>query len=146
MQKNAVHRLLRPLLVWRARHVSERMYMLLLSILVGALAGLAAVILKSCIRWQADLLQAGVSEPYRVFALSLYPVVGIGLTVLPDYSVHGDPLERAGLIVSRPLAGDTTTITLTALHRRQTRVLPAILQLLWHLREQARQPRPARTA
>jgi DNA-binding transcriptional LysR family regulator len=31
---------------------------------------------------------------------------GIGLTVLPDYSVPGDPPERAGLIVTRPLAGD----------------------------------------
>jgi DNA-binding transcriptional LysR family regulator len=71
---------------------------------------------------------------------------GIGLTVLPDYSVLGDPLERAGLIVTRPLAGDTTVVTMTALHRRQARVLPAVLQVLGHLREQARQPLPARTA
>ena len=27
---------------------------------------------------------------------------GIGFTVLPDYSVYGDPLERTGLIVARP--------------------------------------------
>ena len=71
---------------------------------------------------------------------------GIGLTVLPDYSVLGDPLERAGLIVTRPLLGDTTIITMTALHRRQARVLPAVLQLLGHLRERARLPMPARTA
>ncbi|WP_328472550.1 LysR family transcriptional regulator [Actinoplanes sp. NBC_00393] len=71
---------------------------------------------------------------------------GIGLTVLPDYSVLGDPLEQAGLIVTRPLLGDTTVITMAALHRRQTRVLPAVLQLLEHLREQAREPLPARTA
>jgi DNA-binding transcriptional LysR family regulator len=71
---------------------------------------------------------------------------GIGLTVLPDYSVLGDPLERAGLIVTRPLAGDTTVVTMTALHRRQARVLPAVLQVLGHLRDQARRPLPARTA
>jgi hypothetical protein len=35
---------------------------------------------------------------------------------------------------------------MTALHRRQARVLPAVLQVLDHLREQARQPLPARTA
>src|SRR4029079_12497683 len=29
---------------------------------------------------------------------------GLGLTVLPDYSVAGDPMERAGLITVRPLA------------------------------------------
>lgn len=63
---------------------------------------------------------------------------GIGLTVLPDYSVLGDPLHRAGLLVTRPLAGDTTLVRMTALHRRQARVLPAVTQMLSHLREQAR--------
>lgn len=29
---------------------------------------------------------------------------GLGVTVLPDYSVVGDPLERAGIITHRPLA------------------------------------------
>jgi DNA-binding transcriptional LysR family regulator len=71
---------------------------------------------------------------------------GIGLTVLPDYSVHGDPLERAGLIVTRPLAGDTTVVTMAALHRRQARVSPAVRDLLALLRERARQPLGARSA
>jgi DNA-binding transcriptional LysR family regulator len=66
---------------------------------------------------------------------------GIGLTVLPDYSVRGDPLEQAGLIVTRSLAGDDTVVTMIALHRRQARVLPAVLQVLEHMRELARQPR-----
>jgi DNA-binding transcriptional LysR family regulator len=71
---------------------------------------------------------------------------GIGLTVLPDYSVLGDLLEQAGLIVTRPVAGDDTVVTMTALHRRQARVLPAVRQVLEHMRELARQPQPARTA
>jgi len=71
---------------------------------------------------------------------------GIGLTVLPDYSVSGDPLERAGLIVTRPLAGDTTVITMAALHRRQARVPRAVLEVLERLRERARLPLQARTA
>lgn len=70
---------------------------------------------------------------------------GIGLTVLPDYSVLGDPLEQAGIIVARPLEGNTV-ITMTALHRRAARVLPAVTQLLHHLRELARRPLPSRTA
>lgn len=86
-----VHRLLRPLLVWRARHISERMYMLILSVLVGAGAGLAAVLLKTSVRTVARLLQTGVAEPQRVFALSLYPIVGITLTVLfTKYLLHGN--------------------------------------------------------
>jgi DNA-binding transcriptional LysR family regulator len=37
---------------------------------------------------------------------------GLGLTVLPDYSVHDDPLEQRGLITWRPIAGDSTQVEL----------------------------------
>ena len=94
MPHHAVHRLLRPLLVWRARHISDRMYMLILSILVGAAAGLAAVVLKTSIRAQVELLQSGISEPQRVFALSLYPIIGITLTVLVTKYFLGGQLGR----------------------------------------------------
>ena len=94
MPHHAVHRLLRPLLVWRARHVSERMYMLILSVLVGAGAGLAAVLLKNSVRWGQEMLQLGIAEPKRVFALSLYPVVGITLTVLVTKFFLGGQLGR----------------------------------------------------
>jgi CIC family chloride channel protein len=94
MPNHAVHRLLRPLLVWRARHISERMYMLMLSVVVGALAGLAAVLLKTCIRAQVHLLEQAISEPQRVFALSIYPIVGITLTVLVTKYLLGGQLGR----------------------------------------------------
>jgi DNA-binding transcriptional LysR family regulator len=37
---------------------------------------------------------------------------GLGLTVLPDYSVVGDPLEQHGVITWRPLADDHTGVQL----------------------------------
>jgi DNA-binding transcriptional LysR family regulator len=37
---------------------------------------------------------------------------GLGTTVLPDFSVRGDPLERAGLITHRPLEADDTPVLL----------------------------------
>ncbi len=43
---------------------------------------------------------------------------GLGVTVLPDYSIHGDALTRAGLIASRPLAGDQPTVALVLRQRR----------------------------
>lgn len=42
---------------------------------------------------------------------------GLGVTVLPDYSVVGDPLERTGLLACRPLADDETAVTLVLRHR-----------------------------
>ncbi|MDO7847207.1 chloride channel protein [Hymenobacter sp. M29] len=94
MPHHAVHRLLRPLLVWRARHISERMYMILLSVLVGAGAGLAAVLLKTSVHWGQEMLRDGISEPSRVFALSIYPVVGITLTVFFTKLFLGGQLGR----------------------------------------------------
>ncbi len=54
---------------------------------------------------------------------------GLGLTVLPDYSVVGDPLERAGVITHRPLAGDRTAVTLVLRQRRQRHPPAAVRDL-----------------
>ena len=51
---------------------------------------------------------------------------GLGVTVLPDYSVIGDLLHRSGLIVTRPIAGDSTLVTLVL---RQRTSLPVSLQV-----------------
>jgi DNA-binding transcriptional LysR family regulator len=64
----------------------------------------------------------------------------IGITVLPSYSVHGDPLERAGLITARPIAGDRTTVTMVALRRRETRVSPIVRDMIAHFRHHAQRP------
>ncbi|MFE9452805.1 LysR family transcriptional regulator [Streptomyces sp. NPDC006739] len=48
---------------------------------------------------------------------------GLGATVLPDFSVIGDPLERGGTITYRPIAGDTTRVRLM-LHRRRADSVP----------------------
>jgi hypothetical protein len=37
---------------------------------------------------------------------------GLGVTVLPDFSLIGDPLEQSGVITWRPLADDTTEVQL----------------------------------
>jgi DNA-binding transcriptional LysR family regulator len=37
---------------------------------------------------------------------------GLGVTVLPDFSLAGDPLEQNGVITWRPLAGDSTEVRL----------------------------------
>ncbi|WP_062213975.1 LysR family transcriptional regulator [Streptomyces sp. NBRC 109706] len=48
---------------------------------------------------------------------------GLGATVLPDFSVRGDPLERHGAITWRPLAADTPEVLLV-LQRRQPGLVP----------------------
>lgn len=48
---------------------------------------------------------------------------GLGVTVLPEFSVVGDPLERQGAIVCRPLVDDRGRVPL-ALRRRRSEVAP----------------------
>jgi DNA-binding transcriptional LysR family regulator len=69
---------------------------------------------------------------------------GLGVTVLPDYSVAGDPLERAGLITHRPIAGDATDVTLVLRHRRPDRLPGRVADLCRCL--VARAPAPVTAA
>ncbi|MFI5673339.1 LysR family transcriptional regulator [Streptomyces cellulosae] len=52
---------------------------------------------------------------------------GLGATVLPDFSVIGDPLERLGTITYRPITGDTTRVLLM-LQRRKAESVPRAAQ------------------
>lgn len=94
MPKSPFHRLLGPLLLWRLRHIDDRMYLILVSTLVGVLAGLAAVLLKSSVHGAQRLLYVWVPEENRVFALFVYPILGISLTVLFTRYALGGTLSR----------------------------------------------------
>ncbi|MGA5473393.1 substrate-binding domain-containing protein [Streptomyces arboris] len=54
---------------------------------------------------------------------------GLGVTVLPDYNVVGDPLERTGAITCRPLKDDTTTVLLVVQRSRSGSVTRAARDL-----------------
>ncbi|NEA63462.1 LysR family transcriptional regulator [Streptomyces sp. SID12488] len=49
---------------------------------------------------------------------------GLGATVLPDFSVIGDPLERRGILTYRPIAEDDTTRVMLTLQRRRAESVP----------------------
>lgn len=68
---------------------------------------------------------------------------GLGLTLLPDYSVIGDPLHRAGLITHRPISEDSTPVTLVACQRRGERAPQQVRALHAALVSQARAYREA---
>lgn len=59
----------------------------------------------------------------------LMVAAGLGVAVLPDYSVIGDPLERAGEIAYRPLADNGTAVLLVLQRRRSAPAHNAISDL-----------------
>ncbi len=69
----------RQLLAWRKKYISERAYMVLISMLIGIVSGLAAVILKQAVHFIHHFL---TSEAYADNLVQLaYPVIGILVTV-----------------------------------------------------------------
>ena len=70
----------RRILIWRNKKISERKFVLILSFVVGALSGLAAVLLKSTVHYTHHFLTKGFSEGFNYMYLVL-PVIGIALTV-----------------------------------------------------------------
>jgi DNA-binding transcriptional LysR family regulator len=67
---------------------------------------------------------------------------GLGITVLPDYSVEGDPLCTTGLITLRPIADDGTAVRLLMVTRNLPAAPPALRALQQALLQQASGYRP----
>ena len=82
---------------WRLRHISEQTMLLLLAVVVGLLAGLAAVVLKTLVHYAGALvtqLSSGssiITQHSSLIIIFFLPLTGILLTVLfVKYVVRGD--------------------------------------------------------
>ena len=66
---------------WRQKHISNRTFLILVAILVGVLAGLAAIFLKTLVHYIQHLLHIILENPSFNFLLFAFPLIGIVLTV-----------------------------------------------------------------
>ncbi|MBO7489099.1 MAG: chloride channel protein [Bacteroidales bacterium] len=114
-------------IVWKMRHLSDRVFLLMLSVVVGLLSGLAAVLLKTLVhltnRW---LLEFNIPTFVGGNLLILvYPAIGILLTILfVRYVVkgqigHGLPSvllslsRKGGVLPARNMYSSLVASTLT---------------------------------
>jgi len=74
--------MLQRLIQWREEHVSDKMFLLLLALLVGFFAAVAAFLLHSFINQIVALLTSSFSKTRANWLYLVYPVVGIYLTSL----------------------------------------------------------------
>jgi chloride channel protein, CIC family len=76
------HSILEKLIKWRITHISERTLVYILSLFVGILTGIAALILKNLIHF-VELIVSGMFPANNFNYLYLaYPLIGISLTFL----------------------------------------------------------------
>ncbi len=95
-------------IIWREKHIGERMFMIILSLLVGILTALAGYLLKSAIEGIQHFLLGKVREEMVLYLL--LPPVGILITALFVKVVVKDDI------------GHGVTKILFALSQRQSRI------------------------
>ncbi|HOI32573.1 MAG TPA: chloride channel protein, partial [Bacteroidales bacterium] len=74
--------LLRRFLRWRSNHISDKQWMYVLSVVVGILAGLSAIIIKHAAHLIKDLLTSGFTSQYENYFYFIYPTGGIFLAIV----------------------------------------------------------------
>lgn len=67
---------------WRLKHLSERGFITILSILVGILAGIAAVIIKNAVWLTQRLVNTAISSEVHNYIYFALPLIGIILAVI----------------------------------------------------------------
>lgn len=68
-------------LIWRLKHLSHRKFILILSVIVGILGGLSAILLKNIVHHIQQFLKNGFDLQYKEFFYLAFPLMGILLTV-----------------------------------------------------------------
>lgn len=67
---------------WRIQHISHRNFVLILSLFIGLISGLSAVVLKNAVFYTHHFLTAGFDAEDGNLLYLAYPLIGMGLTVL----------------------------------------------------------------
>ena len=70
------------ILIWRYRHISEKQFIWVLSILVGFLAGLGTVILKYITLAIQSILEDGIIKNVHYALYFIFPILGVWLVYL----------------------------------------------------------------
>lgn len=74
--------LLGRFLIWRVRHISDRTFLMILSVIIGLGTGLAAVIIKNSVHLIQSLLTNRFTIEYQNYLYFAYPMIGIFIAVL----------------------------------------------------------------
>ncbi len=80
--KERMHDVFMSFLLWREKHITEKTFVVILSLIVGILGGFAALILKSLIHLISSLLTSHLAINEGNYLYFIYPVLGIIITVL----------------------------------------------------------------
>lgn len=78
------------LLYWRSRHLTQQQFVLILSVFVGFITGLVAVLLKNTTYFIQELISSGNLTQYFNPYYFAFPIIGITITVLIRKFMKGE--------------------------------------------------------
>jgi len=112
-------------LIWKYKHISEKNFVFLLSILVGFTSGVAAVVLKNLTHFIQHLLEGKLVQYYHQAFYFLFPILGFIIVyliikyVIRNKVNHGIPStlfaisKRKGLMKQYQMFGSLITAPIT---------------------------------
>lgn len=68
--------------VWRYKHISQRQFIYILSILIGFLSGVGAVVLKNLTHFFQHLLEGNLVRYYHQAFYFVFPIIGLAIVYL----------------------------------------------------------------
>lgn len=77
-----LHKLLVYILFFRRKYLTNRQFMMILSVIIGFLSGLAAVVIKNAVHFIKDQLLSGFNVGFDNLLYIIYPIIGIIFTVI----------------------------------------------------------------
>ncbi len=116
---------LKKILIWRAKHISHRQFVYILSIVIGFVSGLGAVVLKNLTHFIQHVLEGKVVKYYHHAFYFLFPIIGLTLVyliikyIIRNKVSHGIPTtlyaisKRKGIIKQYQMFGSIFTAPLT---------------------------------
>lgn len=82
MQKNILEQYLSKILIWRIKHIKDKQFILILSLVTGIGCALAAFILKTAIHWVQNIVTTMIDVDEVNFWYLAFPAVGITIASL----------------------------------------------------------------
>ncbi len=76
------NKILRKFLIWKYKHISQRQFIYILSVIIGLLSGLGAVTLKNLTHFIQSLLEGEIIREIHQAFYFIFPVIGFLLVIL----------------------------------------------------------------
>jgi chloride channel protein, CIC family len=117
--------LLKRFLVWRIKHISHKQFIYIISIAVGFMSGVGAVLIKNVTHFIQLLLEGKLIEEYHTAFYFIFPIIGLTLTyliiryVIQNKVSHGIPStlfaisKRKGIMKRHQMLGSLLTAPIT---------------------------------